>query len=722
MMQLESLPWYTLALPVALVVGSWLISKLLRISFLATLPVATLPLGLPFAELPLTEEFTGLKPELLIGAGWLLLIALALGWVVVRPVVAAGVRGVGMLKTVYLAVLGSALLVVAVLVSRPELMNTYAPGWKGGAGVVLLCASLLSMSCALGRIFKAAFMFSLWSMVSLVLASEIFLDKLPQDIVREDLRQLEALIPSRLIDSAIEQLNVTAPEGAAKLKAFVLGGTATTGFPFSGVRSLAGRLQQSLRGAGTDVQVQDASVDGASIYDLRRIAREKLIPVKPDIVVVVGWAPDSEIGVNSYGLRGLTEREAIEQVQRATQVTEIPFAESVLNSTLYRFLRGPEAVVPVREEPSARVPVEEYHTELRELVRELSSAGIKVVLVSEPIIEERESGYRDAMQQVASSEAALFVPLAENLAGSEDPLLFGRGKLLSDRGYNAVADSMSRYLRSFVGADVVPKENAAAAGTDSAGVDSPIQGQQVRMVVRPSDVSGDLVFKLRMPQQGTRFYRVVLSANGEFIADKRLDSRDSVRVRFQLPQQYRPLPMVELGLRTIASPALDNDRIGTSEVYVPVPLSISMESGKETIIKVAETSLYSWEPFSAVAVDPRSGDLLGSVRTSSPTVLSTWARSLAWGTMVVGGMATPEGLDTTSIQGLRGISGGIAFPPVGERSAFVGLIGGAKGDQVTKMGKESLSLEMGSDVVSAYNRFVLEEVAVNEKPLSRLDT
>jgi hypothetical protein len=447
-----------------------------------------------------------------------------------------------------------------------------------------------------------------------------------------------------------------------------------------------------------------------------------LIPVKPDVVVVVGWSPDSEVGVNSYGLDGLTEREAIEQVQRATQVTKIPFAESVLTSTLYRFLRGREDSAPVRSEPTARVPVEEYRTELRELVRELRESGAKVVLVSEPTVEEGESAYRDAMQQVASSESALFVPIAEDLSRAKDPLVFGRGKILSDRGYNVVAESMSRYLRSFVGADVVPESGSAAEGSDSSAFAPSVQGQQVKMVVRPSDVNGDLVFKLRMLEQGTRFYRVAFSANGEFIADKRLDSRDPVRVRFQLPQHLRSLPIVELGIRTIASPPLETDRIGTSEVYVPVPVSVSMDSGRETVIKVAESSLYSGEPFSAVAVDPRSGDLLTSVRASNPTELSTWVRSLPWGTMVVGAMAPQDGLDTTTLLGLKGVSGGVDFPPGGERSAFVGLIGGAKGDLVVKTGKEALSLEVGSPTVRAYNRFVLEEVAVNDQPLTRLDT
>jgi hypothetical protein len=721
MMELESVPWYTVVLPVALVVGSWAVSKLLRFSFLATLLVSTLPLGVPFMELPLSEDFTGLRPEVLIGGGWLVLLAFAVGWVAVRPVVISGAKSFGMLKMVYVVVLGAALLVVALLVSRPELMNTYAPGWKGGAGVVLLCASLLSMSFALARIFRAAFMFSLWALVSLVLASEIFLDKLPQEIVREDLRHIESLVPSRIIDSAIEQLNVTVPEGATKLKAFVLGGSTSTGFPFSGERGLAGRLQQSLSGEGVDVQVQDASIAGASIYDIRKIAREKLLPAKPDLVVLVGWAPDSEVGVNSYGLRGLTEREAIEHVQHVSQVREIPLAESVLTSTLYRFIRGQELSKPARGEPLPRVPVDEYRTELRETVRELRAAGAKVVLVSEPTVEEGGLGYREAMQQVASSESALFIPVSEDLAKRGDPLLFGRGKILSDKGYSAVADSMSRYLRSFVGADVVPQTQDVELAPSSTHSAFGAQGHEVKMVVRPSDVSGDIVFRVRMLEQGTRFYRVVFSANGQFVGDKRLDSRESVHVRFQLPQQYRSLPIVELGLHTVASPPLESDRIGSSQVYVPVPLSISMERDRETAIKVGRDALYSAEPFSAVAVDPRSGDILTSVRASNPLDLSVWSRTLPWGTMVVGALSTPQDIDASTVAPLKSISGGLALPAAGERSAFVGLVGGAKGDLLMESGRNPLSLSIGSAIVSAYNRFILEEVAVNDKPLQRLD-
>jgi hypothetical protein len=417
----------------------------------------------------------------------------------------------------------------------------------------------------------------------------------------------------------------------------------------------------------------------------------------------------------------LTEREAMEKVQQAAQVKDIPFAESLLTSTLYRFLRGQQDPIAVREESLPRVPVEEYREELSETVRELRAAGAKVVLVSEPTVDEGELGYRDAMQQVASSESALFIPVAEDLAQSKDPLLFGRGKILSDKGYNAVASSMSRYLSSFVGAPVVPDGQDPEQSSDPQNSTLGVQGQQVKMVVRPSDVNGDLVFKLRMPEQGTRFYRVAFSANGQFVADKRLDSRDSVRVRFQLPEQYRSLPIVELAVRTVASPPLESDRIGSSSVYVPVPMSVSMENGRETSIKVGQSSLYSVEPFSALAVDPRSGDILSSVRAKDALELSSWSRTLPWGAMVVGALATPSDLDPTTATGLKGISGGVSLPPRGERTAFVGLVGGAKADLLMQSGKDSLSLAVGSPIVSAYNRFILEEVEVNDQPLKRLD-
>jgi hypothetical protein len=85
--------------------------------------------------------------------------------------------------------------------------------------------------------------------------------------------------------------------------------------------------------------------------------------------------------------------------------------------------------------------------------------------------------------------------------------------------------------------------------------------------------------------------------------------------------------------------------------------------------------------------------------------------------MVVGAVsASAEEWESGAL--LRSISGGVALPAPGERAAFVGLIGGLKGEVVIKNGQGPVSLTLGSPVVSAYNRFELQEVLVNDQPLS----
>jgi len=200
--------WLTLALPVVLVLGALLISKCLKVSLIGTLVAGLVPLGLPFIELPFSQELTHRNPHYLIGAGWLLLLSLAVGWIVVRPLASAAVQSFGVVKCAYVLALGGALLVVGLLLANPALLNTYVPGWRGTAGLVLLCASLLSMSMAMVRFFRAAVFLAVWSMVSLVLASEIFLGKLPQEVIREDIKRIEEVFPSSKFNALLERYGV----------------------------------------------------------------------------------------------------------------------------------------------------------------------------------------------------------------------------------------------------------------------------------------------------------------------------------------------------------------------------------------------------------------------------------------------------------------------------------------------------------------------------------
>jgi len=64
------------------------------------------------------------------------------------------------------------------------------------------------MSMAMVRFFRAAVFLAVWSMVSLVLASEIFLGKLPQEVIREDIKRIEEVFPSSKFNALLERYGV----------------------------------------------------------------------------------------------------------------------------------------------------------------------------------------------------------------------------------------------------------------------------------------------------------------------------------------------------------------------------------------------------------------------------------------------------------------------------------------------------------------------------------
>lgn len=217
MTALLSESWLTLALPVALLAGSFLVSKILKISLIGTVLAGCVPLVLPFLDLPFSQEITHRNPHYLIAAGWLVLASLAFGWVLVRPLASGAGQGVGLVKGAYLCLLAAALVTVGLLFANPAALNQYVPGWRESAGMVLLCASMFSMSMALFRFFRAAMFLVVWSFVSLVLASEIFLGKLPQEIIHEDVEKIEELFVSTKVYSALKGYGVDAEQGTDAL-------------------------------------------------------------------------------------------------------------------------------------------------------------------------------------------------------------------------------------------------------------------------------------------------------------------------------------------------------------------------------------------------------------------------------------------------------------------------------------------------------------------------
>ena len=735
-MDTGSLPLFTLILPATLVVGAWILSRVLKFSLWVTLLVGCAPFVLPYLELPFSRAFTDANPLYLIGGGWALMVCLALGRKAVVPTIGEATRSPGgMARAAYVVVLGVSLLVVALLVSRPELVERAAPGWKGSAGLVLLCASLLSMSLSLARFLRAALVFTVWAFVSMVLASELFLNKLPQEVVRDDLRQFEPLISRLGVAEALEQVDSLAPTAAtteSALRAVVLGGSPNTGFPLSPGSSLARQLESLMKKTGANVDVTDASSLGATVYQLRHSV-DKIAPTKPNLVVIVGWTPDSDRGINSYEIPGLSEREAEAKVQANEQLQKYPFVANVLESVLYRYvskLFQPEVVdTPVREVP-ARVPVTEYGDELAAAVKTLREAGAQVVLLPEPSVAPGEEEYRAQMVKVATDLSATFLPVDEILQTDLNRSTgFARGRLLSESGYGVIANAIARTAMPTAESKAI-EGRTGDTGAGNSSTPLPVldnaSSDHVKVLVRPSDVTGDIIFRIQMVDQGSRYYRVVFSVNGEFVADRRLASRDETRVRFKLPQSARAFSMVELGLRTLPSPPPDVDLIGTTGQFVPVPVEVSAQRNGVSMVRVGRVARFAQSQESTafpvnigISLDPRSGDVVSSIRSAEVSELNRWLLTQPWGSIVA---ATLLG-DSTNLAaaraGLKFIGTESDLTQGAQSRAVIGVAGIKTGVGILKTSKESsaVTLSLGSDILKSFAQFQMLGLTVNERAL-----
>ncbi len=755
---IDSLPTYTLALPALLVVGAWILSKILRFSMWATLLVGCFPFVLPYLDLPFSRQFLDANPLYLIGGGWALLLCFALGRAIVSPALGENGRTpAGAAKAVFGVVLAVALLVVALLVSRPEMLEATFPGWKGGAGLVLLCASLLSMSLWLARVLKAAIVFSLWSIVSLVLASELFLNKLPYEVVREDLRHLEPLASRFGLEDALKEVETYAsPTGndaavvSDKIRAFVLGVSPNTGFLFPKERSFARALQGVLERQGVSAEVRDGTSFDASTVQLKEVALSKVVPLKPDVVVIMGWGADTVKGRNSYGIPGLSELAAKQYVEKIRALHRYPFAADIVESVLYRYsvnlISAGAAEVPLEDLPY-RVSPEEYKNEMLSTVKALNEAGVQVVLLPEPVEDEIESRYRAAMEEVATETKATFVPVDDLLSAENqvsDGRLSARGRILSQVGYTRLADLLAPILIEKTARTGVDKLTPQGEPTTSlsevtfdpshsstgifplvgGGTVAPILREELSLLVDPSQVKGDLIFRIKIAEQGTRFYRVVFSVNGEFVADRRLDSRAETRVRFSLPPEAKKYSVVELTLRTIASPPPNEDLIGTIEQFAPTPLQVISEPSGVSMVKVGRRAFFARSRgvgAVAVSVDLRSGDVINTIRTEDAGEVARWILNQPWGHIVATSLqfSSPEELSALR-PALKFI--GAANTTLKERggNSIIGVTGTKKGDaraEVTVDGPATIAI--GSEILKAYAKFALFDVTTGNKEFAK---
>lgn len=181
----------TLILPFALAGGlGVVVSRTLRVSCLFTLFVLAVPFGLPSLQSWLYPGEALLEPELLMVIGWICgLVGLAL-WSALRPLLGALIGKFGAVRIAHGALLLLATFVSVLLVIEPSKIGDYVPFWSTGLGLSLLGATLVSMLLALVRTLRASLFFVIWSFVSVVLASELFLHKPLFNLSRSDVARI----------------------------------------------------------------------------------------------------------------------------------------------------------------------------------------------------------------------------------------------------------------------------------------------------------------------------------------------------------------------------------------------------------------------------------------------------------------------------------------------------------------------------------------------------
>lgn len=208
---------FSAVVPASVVIGSLIIKKIFKTSFAAALAGVGAPLVLPLQELPVLQNFREVPHGYLVGGAWVSILCAGIGWAFARPIVAAAVSSFGLLRLGYLALLGAALIVAGLLIVNPQPLASNFPGWKGPAGILLLAASCVSVSRAVWRLLRASALVAVWGVVSLVLASSIFLDKLPHHVNRGDLNRIQGVISAEVLDEAFAYLHALSTRGVGAL-------------------------------------------------------------------------------------------------------------------------------------------------------------------------------------------------------------------------------------------------------------------------------------------------------------------------------------------------------------------------------------------------------------------------------------------------------------------------------------------------------------------------
>jgi hypothetical protein len=180
--------------PFAVVAGSVVVSKVLRIPLFLTLTAVIAPLVVPYVDIPGIGGINRTHPYYSMAAVWIAVVLCALGWGGVRSLLSMDMGSFNPIKFGYGVASIGALVAAVLLLLQPDILQQFDPAWRTSAGGVLLGVSLVGATAAFGRLLRASASLVLRLAVSLVLASELVLHKLPHHVTTDDLKRLESVV------------------------------------------------------------------------------------------------------------------------------------------------------------------------------------------------------------------------------------------------------------------------------------------------------------------------------------------------------------------------------------------------------------------------------------------------------------------------------------------------------------------------------------------------
>jgi hypothetical protein len=528
--QVESLGPYRLVLPFALFFISIVASKLFKVPWGIVLIFGALPLAAPFINLPFASQLQHEHPLLFIAGGWLILLALVIGRFLAKMLLGT-LSPTHPLGGLYSIGTAACVLVVTILMVNPALLERYFPGWKGTMGLALVSFALLAFTLSCFRFLRAGGVIVFWAGLCAVLGGEVFLNKLPQEILGQNFEQLSPLFKSlKIVSGTKAQTN--------KVLVATLGGSQMVGSD-----SYPRRLEQLLNRSttGQKVDVQSFSSSRATVASMQRMLVNSVLPKAPDIVIISGWFDDY--------LEAKDRGELTKSTAKPDSTDNSPLLSAISNLSLVKAAKN---ALGVDDSTNHQPGVERYRQGLTEMAQQIKKAGAIPILFTEPIASRghrtEQAVYDRVTESVATAQDAGFVKIDSDSPNYD--LLFEGENVLSSSGEQVAS-------RKLLDAVIAAR---AAKGSDSIlsrALES-IRTAATSIIV-PTKELKNLVTVSFDHEQSKGPYRAQFAINDTIVHEQQFGLDDSARASFRIPPEFAKYPAVKLSIKAMTEDAVSRD-------------------------------------------------------------------------------------------------------------------------------------------------------------------